>query len=749
MQTSGRFFRLKLGVIICGVILAGSQVLLIRRALAFAGGDEVVFALTLTIWLISVSAGGAAGSRLVGRIRNTRRVFTSGLLLLSPAAPLALILLHAVSYTSHWVPGTVPGGGGLITALLVSLFPIGFVGGALFPISCQLMTEADRNAVSAAYLLEAAGSFIAGTATALFFAPRIGGLAMALFLALMGIGVALAILRPQIPVWLTLILALIITFTVQPLVRSFEIQLFSRFRPGLRILDVLESPYGLIEVTERQGQVAVHENGLLLAVSDDPAWAEERAHLSLLQHPSPRRILWIGGYLGGALEEALRHPSIERLDLVELNPALFELGHWLKSDEKVQVSANPKVSLHRQDGRRFLSRTQPATYDLVSLNLPGPRTARLAKFYTVEAFRICRRALKPGGVLVFSVESPGDYIGKDLAALLASLYNTLGEVFDQVVVLPGQSAIFAAGDSQSQLAGTAEELTIRLRQRGIEPLYWDRYRLRDRLSDSRIRILQEALIQGSEIGLNHDAAPICFYFQQVLWSQQVRGGLPGVLKAVRGVFQPFCLVLIGIGILIALLLRFFMAERRNTIGAAKAVIAVGLSGISLEILALIWYQVYFGSGYREVGLLVGLYMAGLALGAAFSRKITRNRRGAFRFVQAIWVILPLGLIALSPLMVNFLILVPAIGGGIFFLYLLLIGILGGLHFPLAVSYSGAEDAARAGVLYSLDLVGSAVGALLVGLLALPLLGITTSALGLMLINVIPLILLLEGPKSSG
>lgn len=745
---NSRTDRLKLGIVACGAILAGSQVLLIRRALAFAGGDEVVFALTLTVWLISVSCGGAMGARLVERIRNADLSFIAGLLLLSIFTLFALPLLHFVSSLTHWVPGTVPGGGGLIVALLVSLFPLGVVGGALFPIGCQALMGADQRAVSLAYLLEAAGSFIAGTAVTLIFAPHIGGLVMAVCFGLLGLAVTLTMGFPRIPTWLLPLVSLVIVIVLQPAIRSFEVSLFSRLRPGLRILDILETPYGLIEVTERQGQIAVHENGLLLAVSDDPAGAEERSHLTLVQHPSPRRVLWIGGSLGGAVQEALRHPSLQRLDLVELNPILFKLGPVLSSDDLSGALQNPRVALHRQDGRRFLSRTAPATYDEIILNLPGPRTARLAKFYTVEAFRLYRRALKPGGVLVFMIETPGDYIGQDLAMLLSSLHETLAKVFDRIVVLPGEMAIFAAGDPTSQLVSDAETLVSRLEQRGIEPLYWDKYRLRDRLSGTRKRILQEAISQRSGIGINRDAAPICFYFQQILWSQQVRGGLPGFLKAVRGVFLPLFLLLIGMGMIVALLLRFLMPGRRSTLGASKAVTAVGLTGISLEILALISYQVHFGSGYREVGLLVGLYMAGLAVGAALSRKIVAGRRKAFRILQTLWVIFPLGLIALSSSAMDFVWLVPVIGGGLFFLYMLLVGMLGGLHFPLAVSYSGADNARRAGIFYSLDLIGSAFGALFIGLLALPLIGISLSVLGLMLVNVIPLVLLLGGNQAS-
>jgi spermidine synthase len=174
------------------------------------------------------------------------------------------------------------------------------------------------------------------------------------------------------------------------------------------------------------------------------------------------------------------------------------------------------------------------------------------------------------------------------------------------------------------------------------------------------------------------------------------------------------------------------------------VFLVGFSGITLEILALFAYQVHFGSGYREVGILAGSYMAGLACGAALSNRICRDRQRAFRWVQSLWVIYPLGL------------LLFASGRGItgigvmivFFAYVFGVGVLGGFHFPLAVSFTGSAAAERAGYYYGLDLVGAALGALLGGVVLLPLVGLYQTCLILMILNAVPLPLILPIKSAS-
>jgi hypothetical protein len=58
----------------------------------------------------------------------------------------------------------------------------------------------------------------------------------------------------------------------------------------------------------------------------DVAAAEEAVHYALLEHPSPGSLLLIGGGINGSLAEALKHPSLNRVDYVELDPAILDLA---------------------------------------------------------------------------------------------------------------------------------------------------------------------------------------------------------------------------------------------------------------------------------------------------------------------------------------------------------------------------------------------------------------------------------------
>jgi spermidine synthase len=715
-------------------------VLIIRRALALSGGDESVLAAGLAIWLICTAAGSIAGGFLFKHTVKSRPPLATLLIVLSVCVLFSPISTVYVTGQLSWLAGTVPGVGGMVLPLLISMLPIGLCGGALFPVSCRALRDSEKDSVRTVYLLEALGAFTGGIITAIVFAPHVGGLVLALFFAGLGFGSALSLIIKRITVWITLILAVAAALFLSPLARHLEILLFEGLHPGMALRDLLETPYGLLEVTDRAGQLTVYENGLLLATSDDFASDEEKAHIPLAQHPSPQRILWIGGYPGGGKEQALKHPSVAHFDIVELNPILFTSERMLGN----KADTTGRIRTHRGDGRIYLAGDSDHRYDVIQLNLPGPQSARLAKYYTVEAFEIMRGALNPGGILCFSIQSAEDYIGSDLAELLSSLYQTCRAVFDSVFVLPGANAVFITGNGLVDPALTADMIQARLAERGIEPLYWDYYRVRNRLLPERYSSLQKMLQAHPGAEINRDRRPISFYFQEVFKSQEQRGGSSVLLKKARSVFLPITIAVLCLVIVAAAGIRFFSRRNVDTAGAGLAVFCVGFSGISLEILTLVAFQVYYGSGYRLLGLMTGCYMVGLAVGAYISVHFLQKYRTAFRGVQLLWVVLPLGLVALSMLFSANQTIAPLIGGLLFFMYLLVIGITGGLHFPLAVKYSGESSPFKGGIYYGIDLAGSAGSALILALFALPLIGIWNSCFLLLIMNAIPLMLLIRG-----
>jgi len=99
------------------------------------------------------------------------------------------------------------------------------------------------------------------------------------------------------------------------------------------LVESRNSAYGNLTVTENGGIRSIYQNGVILANAPDENAAEEAVHYALLESPAPRHILLIGRWSErpALVVEALKHPTIERIDYVELDPALIDIARQLFS----------------------------------------------------------------------------------------------------------------------------------------------------------------------------------------------------------------------------------------------------------------------------------------------------------------------------------------------------------------------------------------------------------------------------------
>jgi hypothetical protein len=164
-------------------------------------------------------------------------------------------------------------------------------------------------------------------------------------------------------------------------------------------------------------------------------------------------------------------------------------------------------------------------------------------------------------------------------------------------------------------------------------------------------------------------------------------------------------------------------RRRPRASRMLLAFAVGYAGMVVESALLLAYQAGVGALYRDLGLLVSLFMAGLASGAALTEKWHRRSSWA-----GLWSLLAaLLLVGASASAMN-------LGGiGLWASALLLLGVGAAMGGLFAAAASGGAQGPAIGTLYASDLAGAFLGATVGGLLLLPFAGLVASlmtALGL-------------------
>ncbi|MEM1008401.1 MAG: polyamine aminopropyltransferase [Myxococcota bacterium] len=155
--------------------------------------------------------------------------------------------------------------------------------------------------------------------------------------------------------------------------------------------------------TEGFGKMMVLDGCVMLTERDEFFYHEMLAHPALCVHPSPTRVLVIGGGDGGTVREVLRHPGIQHVDLVELDEQVVRVAK--KYLPALSTGLNDsRVSVHFEDGVAFLQNAQEP-YDVILIDSTDP-VGPASGLIQTAFFQNCQRAMHPDGILVMQSESP-------------------------------------------------------------------------------------------------------------------------------------------------------------------------------------------------------------------------------------------------------------------------------------------------------------------------------------------------------
>jgi spermidine synthase len=468
----------------------------------------------------------------------------------------------------------------------------------------------------------------------------------------------------------------------------------------------------------------------------------------LLEHPAPRRLLLIGGGVNGSISQALKHPTVERVDYVELDPALIDMARQFFPSQSAAF-LDSRVHIHYADGRYFLKATRD-TFDVIILNVPDPQTAQLNRYYTLEFFRSASDHLASGGVLALQLRSSEDYISPDLAEFLRCIYNTLGKVFPYVVAVPGETIHFFASTRPDVLTDNPQTLISRLQQRNLKTRYVREYFIPFRMTPDRMVQVREQLQPLPSTPVNRDFAPIAYYFDIVLWSTQFKLGYSRWFRAAAHIAFINVIGAVFIVLLfVALLLAFMPArETRAPSAAACCTAATGFTLMALQIFLLLAFQSVYGYVYQQLAILIAMCMTGIALGSWLGiRRIRSSDSPPYRAIATTQFLLALS----APLLIFVVSLLSKISGMastwlaaqlIFPLLAALCGILGGYQFPLATEIYLHDRTGRSGLgtLYAIDLLGGLAGALVLSSYLIPVFGFWKTAWLSAAVNLAPALL---------
>jgi len=165
------------------------------------------------------------------------------------------------------------------------------------------------------------------------------------------------------------------------------------------------SEFQKVEVydTASHGRMLLIDGLLMTSERDEFVYHEMIAHVPLFLHPEPRRVLVVGGGDGGTVREALKHPAVAHVDLVEIDGMVVDAARkFLPST--AGCLADPRVTVRIEDGVKFMA-ASGEPYDVILIDSTDP-IGPAAPLFGDAFYANVKSRLSGGGLVVAQGECP-------------------------------------------------------------------------------------------------------------------------------------------------------------------------------------------------------------------------------------------------------------------------------------------------------------------------------------------------------
>jgi len=214
-----------------------------------------------------------------------------------------------------------------------------------------------------------------------------------------------------------------------------------RIRFGLRVEHTLfakQSDYQYVEVfkTVELGKTLAIDGIYMTSEGDEHYYHEMIVHPAMVTVPGARRVLIIGGGDGGTAREVLRHPSVEKVVMVEIDQVVVdackahmpELGSW----------DDPRLELIIGDAIEYVKQAHVEPFDVIVLDGSDP-VGPAEGLFNVDFYKGVSRLLRDGGV--FSLQSESPMIQRpvflEVVQTLRTIFKTAQPYFGPVLLYGG------------------------------------------------------------------------------------------------------------------------------------------------------------------------------------------------------------------------------------------------------------------------------------------------------------------------
>ncbi len=191
-----------------------------------------------------------------------------------------------------------------------------------------------------------------------------------------------------------------------------------------------ETQYQKVEIidTEAFGLCLVLDGKIQSAEFDEYIYHECLIHPAMILHPHPEKIMIVGGGEGAVIREILKHPSVKRVLMVDIDKEVVDLCDKYLPAWNKGAFKDPRVELKFMDARKYLEETEE-TFDIIFSDLTEPLDDSPSYLlFTREFYETVDKKLGDKGIIALQSGS----FNPNLIKCHCAINNTLSLVFNNV-----------------------------------------------------------------------------------------------------------------------------------------------------------------------------------------------------------------------------------------------------------------------------------------------------------------------------
>ncbi|UCG35622.1 MAG: FMN-binding protein [Candidatus Omnitrophota bacterium] len=735
-----------------------AQTLILREFIISFGGNELGIGAFYFFWLLWVGIG-ALVTLTVLRKFIFERFFT--LLALYPILAFIelfiCINLRSVAGVSWWEFFSFER---VFLYLFFLTSFISFFTGIIFTLDAlwlkKIKEDSTASVISASYIFEALGSFIAGCLVTFLIANLAHPMLIlhlgSIFFSFVASWASIRVKKTSSTWANAILLGVLIIF-------SFSPQKLVNFSQGLRMKNLLPqgklvrevyTHYQHIILSELPNQTVLLSNGEIMSSYPEVVDADREAALFFAQADKPERILVFGYGVENTIKSLLKFP-VKEITYIIKDRVYYEYVHQNLPSELRWALKDRRLKIIVGAPRQFL-KDNKGEFDLALVYTSDPTNLVINSFFTREFYSLLEQNLTDRGVLATRITSAENFLGEEIRNYGSSLYYTLKDVFSEIVIVPGKTNWVFAGDKQSSVTEQPQVLETRVkkfltRDFSFYPEVFRSMFLARRVSFVKEMYRDNPLFQKIKL-INQDDQPLTFFLNLLVLARYSNSYLVHFFKSAQLVGVSIFLI----PLIIFICLRFlFLLKIENTtirrvvFNAKLYQFFSGFLGFSFHLLLIFLFQNRFGTIFQLIGLVNALFMLGLCAGGFGGRFLMKKGEVTTKiigilFFQALLIMVTYPIFIYSNL-------APSMVFAFFVVFFFLSGMITGSSYPLAAKVLEDNQVSlrtTAAHLELLDHWGGSLAGLLVGLFMLPLVGVrNTFFIIIVIVSLLLIIFVLE------